>query len=127
MESGFGTFARARRVQLGETLRCFCRRTGLDAAYVSKIERGLLAPPQNVEKLKQYALYLGIEKEGPSWTEFMDLAATASGRLPHDLLDNENLMRCLPVFLRTMRNDRVDDESLDDLIETIRKGGTEGE
>lgn len=127
MESKFGEFARARRIQLGETLRHFCRRTGLDAAYISKIERGLLAPPQNVEKLEHYALGLGIEKGGSSWTEFMDLAATASGRLPQDLLDNENLMHCLPVFLRTMRNERVDEDSLDDLIEMIRKGGTDGE
>jgi transcriptional regulator with XRE-family HTH domain len=124
MESRFGDFARQWRVQLGETLRHFCRRAGLDSAYISKVERGLLAPPQSPDKLEHYALSLGIAKGGADWNEFMDLAAAAGGRLPQDLLDNPQLMQCLPVFLRTIRNERVDEKSLDELIEMIRNGGS---
>ena len=123
MGSQFGPHARAIRVGLGETLRQFCARAGLDPAYVSRIERGLMAPPQDPEKLEHYARALGLTQPGDAWQTFMDLAATAAGRLPQDSLDNERLMACLPAFLRTMRGQTVAHEDLDQLIEMIRKGG----
>jgi len=123
MGDQFGPFARQIRVQLGETLRQFCARVSLDPAYVSRVERGLLAPPQDQEKLEYYAASLGLARDTDDWQNFMDLAATAAGRLPQDALENEQLMACLPAFLRTMRGQRVDDEDLDQLVEMIRKGG----
>ena len=119
----FGPYARQVRVERGETLRQFCSRAGLDPAYVSRIERGLLAPPQDPDKLEHYAESLGLDRETEGWQKFMDLATTAAGRLPLDALDNEQLMACLPAFLRTMRGQQVDDEELDQLIDMIRKGG----
>jgi len=122
MGDQFGPFARQIRVQLGETLRQFCARINLDPAYVSRIERGLLAPPQDQTKLDYYAESLGLARGTDDWQTFMDLAATATGRLPQDALENEQLMACLPAFLRTMRGQRVEDEDLDHLVEMIRKG-----
>lgn len=119
----FGPFARQVRVQRGETLRQFCSRAGLDPAYVSRIERGLLAPPQDPEKLEHYAEALGVARDTEAWQTFMDLAATGAGRLPQDALENEQLMACLPAFLRSMRGQQVQKEDLDQLIEMIRKGG----
>ncbi len=119
----FGPYAREIRVQLGETLRQFCARAGLDPAYISRIERGLMAPPQDSEKLEHYARALGLTEPGDARQTFMDLAATAAGRLPQDSLENEQLMDCLPAFLRTMRGQAVDDKDLDHLIEMIRNGG----
>jgi len=95
----------------------------MDPAYVSRIERGLLAPPQDPEKLEHYAEALGVARGTEAWQEFMDLAATAAGRIPQDALENEQLMACLPAFLRTMRGQQVEDKELDQLIEMIRKGG----
>ncbi len=123
MEANFGPFARQIRVRLGETLRQFCARVGLDPAYISRIERGLLAPPQDQAKLDYYAESLGLTRDTDDWQTFMDLAATAAGRLPQDALKNEQLMACLPSFLRSMRGQRVSDEDLDRLVEMIRKGG----
>ena len=124
MGNQFGPFARQIRVQLGETLRHFCARVSLDPAYVSRIERGLLAPPQDQAKLDYYAESLGLVRGTDEWQTFMDQAATAAGRLPQDALKNEQLMACLPAFLRTMRGQRVEDEDLDHLVEMIRKGGS---
>jgi len=123
MGTEFGPFARKIRVQLGETLRQFCARVSLDPAYVSRIERGLLAPPQDQAKLDHYAESLRLARGTDEWHTFMDQAATATGRLPQDLLDNEQLMSCLPAFLRTMRGQAVPEEDLDQLVEMIRKGG----
>lgn len=127
MLNQFGPLARQIRVRAGETLREFCARSGLDPAYISRIERGLLAPPQDGEKLAHYAKSLRIAPESEEWREFMDLAATAAGRLPHDLLDNERLMSCLPAFLRTMRGQNIGEEDLDHLIDMIRGGRADGE
>lgn len=123
MGAPFGPYARQIRVQLGETLRQFCARAELDPAYVSRIERGLMAPPQDQDKLDHYARTLGLEPRTDAWQSFMDLAAAASGRLPQDSLENEQLMACLPTFLRAMRGQAVAADDLDHLIETIRNGG----
>ena len=42
----FGAFFRAKRKALGITLREFCRRNGFDPGNVSRLERGLVPPPQ---------------------------------------------------------------------------------
>ena len=55
------------------------------------------------KKLEHYAEVLGVPRDTEAWQTFMDLAATAAGRLPQDALENEQLMACLPAFLRTMR------------------------
>ena len=123
MGSPFGPHARQIRIHLGETLRQFCARADLDPAYVSRVERGLMAPPQDSDKLDHYARGLGLEPRTDAWQTFMDLAAAASGRLPQDSLDNEQLVACLPTFLRAMRGQAVDDKDLDHLIDMIRKGG----
>jgi transcriptional regulator with XRE-family HTH domain len=119
----FGPHARKIRVERGETLRQFCAGAGMDPAYVSRIERGLLAPPQDPAKLDLYAEALGLVRGTDAWQTFMDLAATASGRLPQDALENKQLMACLPAFLRTMRGQRMEDAELEHLVEMIRKGG----
>ena len=58
----FGDSARKLRVERGETLRQFRAKAGLDPAYVSRVERGLLAPPQDQEKLEHYATALGLNR-----------------------------------------------------------------
>ena len=121
MSSKFGEFFRRRRVELGLTLRRFCLEAGLDPGNVSKIERGLLPPPGR-EKLEEYGRHLKLQPGSDAYLEFFDLAAAESGRLPGDLLENEELMDKLPVLFRTIRGQRVTPEKLDALIEFIRRG-----
>lgn len=42
---------RRKRLADGLTLREFCRRTGLQPSYVSRIEAGLLTPPVSEKRL----------------------------------------------------------------------------
>lgn len=118
---GFGAFFRECRVRQGVTLRAFCRKHGLDAANISRLERGQVQPPTSREKLEEYAEALGLERESDEWTEFLDLAAVSSGRLPEDILSDEELLPKLPLVFRTLRGDKVTREELDALIERVRK------
>jgi len=83
---GFGLWLKKRRTELRLPLRVFATKAGLDAGNVSKYERGLLPPPQDPEKLKRMAKTLQLRKGSDEYTYFMDLAATAAGKIPPDLV-----------------------------------------
>ena len=56
----FGEFIKERRIARAITLRKFCQELDLDASNWSKVERGLLSPPQDEEKLRRIADLIGI-------------------------------------------------------------------
>lgn len=115
----FGELFKNRRQSLGYTLRRFCMEKSLDPGNISRMERGLLPPPQKSDKLEEYASYLEIPRGSDEWYEFFDLAHIASSKIPADLMEDEELVRKLPVLFRTVRD--LDDEKLDALIELIRR------
>lgn len=120
-KSMFGAFFKERRLALGVSLRTFCLDNGLDPGNLSKLERGLLPPPQGREKLEQYARLLKIKEGSDEWYEFFDRAAAEAGRLPADLASDEEVLKKVPVLFRTLRGKNVTEEELDKLIELIRK------
>ena len=98
----FGEFFKKRRIALGVTLREFCRRNGLDPGNISRLERGLLAPPQGRELLEQYARLLDLKKGSDDWYTFFDLAAAETGRIPPEILEDQDLLEKLPILFRTL-------------------------
>lgn len=117
----FGIFFKEKRRESGLTLREFCRKNGFDAGNISKIERGLLPPPQSREKISEYADALGIKEGTDDWIEFFDLAATGAGRIPSDIASNDELMNALPILFRSIRKKDIDDEGLESLINSIKR------
>lgn len=120
----FGDYFKAQRLKLGLTLRAFCEKHGLDPSNMSKIERGLMPPPQG-EKLHEYARHLGLKNGTNEWYEFCDLAATEAGKIPADLQEKEFAGK-LPIFFRTLRESAKDggrdsEDLLKELIEKILK------
>ena len=118
----FGNFFKRKRINLGLTLREFCRIHELDPGNISKLERGLAKPPQSQESLAKYAAMLKIENDSEEWPEFSDLAATSAGKLPEDVISNEEIMNALPVLFRTARKESLNEETLTKLISAIKKG-----
>jgi len=51
----------------------------------------------------------------------MDLAAAAKGRVPQDLLSDEEVAAKLPILFRTLRSKPLSGEQLEKLIDSIRK------
>lgn len=102
----FGEFLRRRRTALGLKLREFCRRNGLDSGNLSRIERGLVKPPQSSDALAQLARALQFAPESEDWARFHDLAAVASGRVPKLIEQDRLLGEKLPELYRELRRVR---------------------
>jgi transcriptional regulator with XRE-family HTH domain len=116
----FGEFFKACRIAIKKTLRQFCFENGLDPGNISKLERGLLPPPQSREKLEEYASCLKIKKGSDGWYTFFDLAAAETGKIPEDIMEKEKIEDKLPILFRTLRGQKVSDENLEKLIKMLR-------
>lgn len=117
----FGQLFKERRIELGKTLREFCLEHGLDPGNTSRLERGMMAPPQDPQKIEEYAGYLQVKKGSDLWYQFFDSAALESGKIPKDILEEKELVKKLPVFFRVLRGKKATREALKELIEKIRK------
>ena len=118
--SVFGEFFKAKRQALGLTLRNFCLKYKHDPGNMSRLERGILPPPQDREALEKYAKDLGLKSGSDDWYTFFDLAAAAKGRLPDELLEDEQLVAKLPLVFRTLRGKRLTSKQLDDLVKKVK-------
>jgi len=117
----FGEFFKRKRIEKGLTLREFCRRNEFDPGNISKIERGVLPPPQSEELRTRYAEALGIKRGSDEWLSFFDYAAAEAGQVPADIQNDEELLGKLPLLFRVVRGAELSEEELKALIEQIRK------
>ncbi|MBI3320353.1 MAG: helix-turn-helix transcriptional regulator [Candidatus Omnitrophica bacterium] len=116
----FGAFFKAKRQTLGLTLREFCLKHQLDPGNLSRLERGLLPPPQDRKRLEEYARFLELKQGSDDRYTFFDLAAVAKGRLPDELLEDDRLVAKLPLVFRTLRGKRLTGKQLDDLVKKVK-------
>ena len=117
----FGEFIKERRIAKSISLREFCKRMEIDASNWSKVERGLLAPPQDEEKLRKITRVLDIKVGSPLWKEMKDKANIDAGIIPEDILSDEKVINSLPIFFRTIRSEKPTPGDLDKLIDMIKK------
>jgi transcriptional regulator with XRE-family HTH domain len=117
----FGDYFKKKRLKTGKTLRQFCLQNGLDPGNISKIERGILPPPQSREKLSHYAKCLGIVEGSDEWLEFFDIARTDAGRIPEDLLSDKNIVAKLPLVFRTIKGQKLTGEQLEKFARELEK------
>jgi transcriptional regulator with XRE-family HTH domain len=117
----FGDFFKEKRIALKKTLRQFCAENKLDPGNISRLERGLMPPPQGSDKLEEYARYLQIKKGSDDWYKFFDLARIEAGRIPDELLKDEDILASLPILFRTLRGQKISEKKLEKLVELIKK------
>lgn len=123
MPQRFGEFLKNCRMSKGLTLREFCRLAAVDPGNFSKMERGLLPPPRSREKLESYAAGLGLIEGTDEWLELFDLAAAEEGMIPADVVEDEELLKQLPILFRTARGQRLEEGELKDLVAYLKSGG----
>lgn len=116
----FGEFIKSQRIKLGVSLRAFCERHGYDPGNHSKLERGILNPPDDDAFMAGLARALGIKKETGDWFDLHNYAAVARQRIPKSLLDDAEVVDKLPVLFRTLQGEPLPPEKMDDLIDFIR-------
>lgn len=119
MSIDFGEMLQTRRAELRLSLRDCAIRADMDPGNLSRIERGRATPPQNPEILARLvdALELNGTEEGQ---KLIDVAAMQNGRIPRDILSNEEVMSALPVLLRTVNNKQLDGAHIEKLVDMIR-------
>lgn len=121
MHEKFGEIFKRLRIASGQTLRAFCAKHELDPGNISKLERGRVAPPESQEILESYAKALKLKKGSEDRQAFFDAAAAECGRVPADLLEDDELVDKLPVLFRALRDTKPHADGLDELIEKIRR------
>ncbi|HVM62487.1 MAG TPA: helix-turn-helix transcriptional regulator [Verrucomicrobiae bacterium] len=123
----FGELVKELRIAQKKTLRQFCLDHGHDPSNWSKVERGVSPPPGDEKTLARWAKQLGVEAGTDGWQEFMDLASMARGEIPKDVLSDEELLKRLPVFFRSVRGAELTETQLDELIKMVKEAHTTGE
>jgi transcriptional regulator with XRE-family HTH domain len=118
----FGEYVKNKRVEKELTLREFCRRLEEDASNWSKIERGVMGPPQDTGKLKKIAAILDIAEGSAEWDQFLDQARVGAGIIPDYIMSDKEVVEVLPVFFRTVGSVKPTKEELEEFIETIKRG-----
>ena len=119
MPNEFGDLLQRRRAELRLSLRECALRADIDPGNLSRIERGRVPPPQDPEILAR--LIEAVELAGtPEAQALMDTAAMQTGRIPRDILSNEEVMSALPVLLRTVNNKQLDGAHVEKLINLIK-------
>lgn len=116
----FGEFIKRIRVANRLGLREFCIAADYDPSNWSKIERGLLAPPQDERVLARIASVLELAEESEEWNKLFDFAAIDAGKIPAYVLDDAELVKRLPVFFRTATGKKPSEDDLRKLAETLR-------
>ncbi len=119
----FGKFIKDKRMKVDLSLREFCRLMDEDASNWSKVERGILSPPQDEEKLKKIAKIIKVKVGSDDWKSLKDFANVDAGKIPDYLMSDKEVLSALPVFFRTIGSVKPTQEELAKLIETIKKGG----
>lgn len=117
----FGDAVKARRRELGLTLREFCRRVDQDPGNFSRLERGRIRPPADRKKLDALADALGFEPGSSERQDFIDLGTICAGRIPEEVLSDEALVRKLPFVFRTCSGRKLTEKQLRSLAEKIRR------
>jgi transcriptional regulator with XRE-family HTH domain len=117
----FGEFFKEKRIALRKTLRQFCAENKLDPGNISRLERGLMPPPQGSDKLEVYARVLQIKKGSDEWYTFFDLARIEAGRIPDELMKDDAVVASLPILFRTLRGQKISEKKLEKLVELIKK------
>lgn len=115
----FGDYIRKKRLDLNLSLREFCTRYDVDAAYLSRVERGILKPSIDNDKLKKLALSLKIEHDSKDWFEFVDLAYLANKTIPDSVANRPDVVGFLPAFFRAVDGQKLTKEKIDELIKVI--------
>lgn len=96
----FCDFIKEARFKSGKTLRLFCNDNNLDVTYISKLERGTIPVPDDLEFLNKYAKLLNLE--GVDVIRFYDIAEEEKGKIYCDMSDDKVLVKCLPLWIGKM-------------------------
>lgn len=116
----FGEFIKKLRTEKRLGLREFCISVDCDPSNWSKIERGVLAPPQDQGFLNRIAVILGLPENSKEREYIFDYAAIDAGKIPQYVLKDSELVKRLPVFFRTATGTKPTVDELKRLADILK-------
>jgi transcriptional regulator with XRE-family HTH domain len=113
----FSEYLKTKRMKINESLRAFCLENNLDAGNISKLERGVMAPPKDISKI---ANALGFKLGDAEYAEMEDIAEKTRA-VEHFSRVSEDVAERLPQFFRTVDNANLTEEKLNQMIGFLLK------
>ena len=113
----FGSNIKNRRIDGEMTLREFSKRIEMDPSNWSKVERGVIPPPNDEKLMRRIIDVLGVKDSDQQ--EFRDLADLARGQIPADLRGDELLAK-MPAFFRGMRGQEYSEQDFEKLKQGVK-------
>jgi transcriptional regulator with XRE-family HTH domain len=117
----FGEYVKGCRLALGVSLRKFCLALDFDPSNWSKIERGILQPPKDLETLEKIAAVLNIKAGSREWEKLIDYATVDRGEIPEFAMRDEDIIKLLPAFFRTVGSVKPTKEELLEMLEKLKE------
>ncbi len=115
----FKDFVKQKRIDLDLSLRAFCKEANEDPSNWSKIERGIMAPPKDLDRLKNIANALNISQNSDEWNTLYNSAFIDSGVIPENVMTNQDILEILPAFFRTIESKKPSREDLENLMSKL--------
>jgi transcriptional regulator with XRE-family HTH domain len=116
----FGEFIRSNRIARNLSARDVASGAEMLPSNFSKMEHGVLRPPQDGVKQKRIASALGLNPGSEEEGRFFDLAAKANHSTPADVADIISREDTLPLLLRTIGNKRLGRKEIEELVALVR-------
>ena len=116
----FGEYLKHLRAKQKISLREFARRLDMDADNISKMERGLLLPPQDEAILYEYGEVLEIPQDSEEMKRLITLAAVESERFSQEVLENRQLLEKLPILFRTATGSKLEQQKIMKFLEGLK-------
>lgn len=116
----FGEYLKQLRLSRKLTLRLFCEANGFDPGNYSKIERGVLQPPKDEQKLDVYRRAFNLHPKSEEWRDLQNLASISRGEIPYRVLINHIAVANLPALFRTLENSCISPENFDKVIDILQ-------
>ena len=116
---GYGQMLREIRTQKEITLRELALRSDIDVAYLSRVERESVLPPQKEELIN--AINEALEIDTKSAKALKDQASLDNQMLPNDIAEKLKAMEGVPMLLRTVANKKLDGNQIKKLTDFINE------
>jgi transcriptional regulator with XRE-family HTH domain len=116
----FGSFVKQKRLERELGLREFSQRARIDPSNFSKMERGLLEPPQpGSSQLTLIREALELAPDSADAKNLEQLASVGRGMIPETVLQNAQVAAKLPAFFRTLSGTPISDQEREEIIKLV--------
>lgn len=115
----YGEYLKSLRIEKGISLREMAKKTEIDVAYLSRVERSVCNPPMKEEITDKISEVLKLTNE--KITKLKDAASVENGKFPKDVKENLSEYKAIPILLRTIGNKKLTEDQIVNLTKFIQK------